>query len=198
MRVAVFSTKQYDREFFAMANGSMHEFHFFEPHLDAQTVALATGFRAVCVFVNDRVSAPVMEVLARSGTRLVALRCAGYNNIDLSAAAKHGIVVVRVPAYSPHAVAEHALALILALNRHLLRAYNRVREGNFALDGLLGSELHARTAGLIGTGQIGAVLAKLLRGFDCTLLAVDPYPNRECQALGVRYVSLHEVSNGLI
>jgi len=193
MKVAVFSTKRYDREFLSAANGGAHELHFLDPHLDAQTVPLAGGFGAVCVFVNDRVDAPVLEKLAAGGTRLVALRCAGFNNVDLAAAARHGMAVARVPAYSPHAVAEHTIGLILALSRHLHRAYSRVREGNFALDGLLGFDLHGRTAGLIGTGKIGAVVAKLLRGFDCEVLAMDPFENDECLALGVRYVGLGEL-----
>ena len=193
MKTAVFSTKRYDREFLTAANASAHELHFFEAHLDESTAPLAAGFGAVCVFVNDAVNEPVAAQLARAGTRLVALRCAGFNNVDLAAAKRHGIGVVRVPAYSPHAVAEHTVGLILALNRHLHRAYNRVREGNFALDGLLGFDLHGRTAGLIGTGKIGAVVAKLLRGFECEVLAMDPLQNPECLALGVRYVTLDEL-----
>lgn len=193
MKVAVFSTKRYDREFLAAANAGAHELLFLEPHLDAQTVPLAAGFGGVCVFVNDRVDAAVLEKIAAGGTRLIAMRCAGFNNVDLAAAARLGIAVVRVAAYSPHAVAEHTLGLILALNRHLHRAYNRVREGNFALDGLLGFDLHGRTAGLIGTGKIGAVVAKLLRGFDCEVLAMDPFENPDCLALGVRYVPLDEL-----
>ena len=193
MKTAVFSTKRYDREFLVAANAGAHELNFFEPHLDQSTAVLAAGFGEICVFVNDCVDAAVLARLASGGARLVALRCAGFNNVDLSAAKHHGIGVVRVPAYSPHAVAEHTIGLILALNRHLHRAYNRVREGNFALDGLLGFELHRRTAGLVGTGKIGAVVAKLLRGFDCEVLAVDPLPNPECIALGVRYVTLDEL-----
>ena len=193
MKTAVFSTKRYDREFLTAANDGAHELHFLEAHLDESTALLAAGFGAVCVFVNDTVDAPVLAQLAAGGTRLIALRCAGFNNVDLAAAKRHGIAVVRVPAYSPHAVAEHTVGLILALNRHLHRAYNRVREGNFALDGLLGFDLHGRTAGLIGTGRIGAVVAKLMRGFDCEVLAMDPFQNPECLALGVRYVTLDEL-----
>ena len=193
MKTAVFSTKRYDREFLTAANVGAHELHYFEAHLDGSTAPLAASFGAVCVFVNDTVDAPVLARLAAGGTRLIALRCAGFNNVDLAAAKRHGIGVVRVPAYSPHAVAEHTVGLILALNRHLHRAYNRVREGNFALDGLLGFDLHGRTVGLIGTGKIGAVVAKLMRGFDCEVLAMDPFPNPECLALGVRYVTLDEL-----
>jgi D-lactate dehydrogenase len=193
MKTAVFSSKRYDREFLTGANQGRHELSFFEPHLDRSTVALAAGFDAICVFVNDTVDAPVLEQLAAGGTRAVALRCAGFNNVDLAAAARLGIAVVRVPAYSPHAVAEHTLGLILALNRNLHRAYNRVREGNFALDGLLGFDLYRRTAGVVGTGRIGAVVARLLRGFDCEVLAMDPFENPECLALGVRYVARDEL-----
>ena len=193
MKTAVFSTKRYDHEFLTAANAGAHELHFLEAHLDELTAVLAGGCGAVCVFVNDTVDAPVLAQLAAGGTRLIALRCAGFNNVDLTAAAQHGIGVARVPAYSPHAVAEHTVGLILALNRHLHRAYNRVREGNFALDGLLGFDLHGRTVGLIGTGKIGAVVAKLMRGFDCEVLAMDPLQNPECLALGVRYGTLDEL-----
>ncbi|MEO8351620.1 MAG: 2-hydroxyacid dehydrogenase [Chthoniobacteraceae bacterium] len=193
MKVAVFSTKSYDREFLAAANAGAHDLHFLDAHLDESTAVLAAGYDAICVFVNDAVNAPVLAQMAAGGTRLIALRCAGFNNVDLPAAARRGMAVVRVPAYSPHSVAEHTIGLILALNRQLHRAYNRVREGNFALDGLLGFDLRGRIAGLIGTGQIGAVGAKLLRGFDCEVLAFDPFQTPDCLALGVRYVPLDEL-----
>lgn len=193
MKTAVFSTKPYDREFLIAANAGAHELHFLEANLDASTALLAAGFGAVCVFVNDTVDAPVLKQLAGVGTRLIALRCAGFNSVDLAAAKRNGIAVVRVASYSPHAVAEHTVGLILALNRHLHRAYNRVREGNFALDGLLGFDLNGRTAGLIGTGRIGAVVAKILRGFGCEVLTMDPFQNPDCLALGVRYVTLDEL-----
>src|SRR3712207_3424904 len=156
MNVAVFSSKQYDRASLDAANAGRHQLHYLEPHLDRETVALVRDHDAVCVFVNDRLTAAVLALLATRGVRLVALRCAGFNNVDIAAAQQLGITVVRVPAYSPHAVAEHTVALMLALNRKLHRAYNRVREGNFALEGLLGFDLHGRTAGIIGTGKIGA------------------------------------------
>ncbi len=178
MNVAVFSSKAYDREFLEAANNGRHTLRFFEPHLNLETAPLAAGFEAVCVFVNDHLEAAVIERLAAGGTRLLALRCAGYNNVDLSAAAAHGLTVVRVPGYSPHAVAEHTIGLILALNRNLHRAYNRVREGNFALDGLLGFDLHGRTAGLVGTGKIGTVVAQILTGIGCRVLAFDPLSER--------------------
>ena len=193
MKIAVFSAKKYDREFLSAANGSLHELRFFEPHLNEETVDLAAGFDAVCVFVNDQVNAAVIARLHSLGARLIALRCAGYNNVDLAAANKHGVTVVRVPAYSPYAVAEHTIALMLALNRKLHRAYNRVREGNFALDGLLGFDMHGKTVGVIGTGQIGTVVAQILTGFGCPTLAFDPIPNETCRSLGVRYVDLNEL-----
>jgi D-lactate dehydrogenase len=187
MKVAVFSAKNYDREFLSAANAARHEIHFFEPHLNETTANLAAGFDAVCVFVNDHVDTAVIATLASLGIRLIALRCAGYNNVDLAAAKKHRITVVRVPGYSPYAVAEHTLALMLALNRKLHRVYNRVREGNFALDGLLGFDMHGKTAGVIGTGKIGTVVAEILSGFGCPILAFDPVPNDRCRSLGVRY-----------
>jgi D-lactate dehydrogenase len=157
VKVAVFSTKNYDREFLGSANASRHKLYFFEPHLREQTATLAEGFEAVCVFVNDTVDALVVAKLADLGVRLIALRCAGCNNVDLAAVKKHGLTVVRVPGYSPYAVAKHTIGLMLALNRKLQRAYNRVREGNFALDGLLGFDMNGKTAGVIGTGKIGSV-----------------------------------------
>jgi D-lactate dehydrogenase len=163
---------------------------YLEPRLDATTVELAAGAPAVSVFVNDDVSSPVVEALAAGGTRCIALRCAGFNNVDLDAAAAHGITVVRVPAYSPNAVAEHTLALILGLNRHIHRAYNRVRDGNFALDGLVGFDLAGKTAGVVGTGRIGLIVARLLWHLRCRVLAVDPFQDEHLVALGVEYVDL--------
>ncbi|HEU5246625.1 MAG TPA: 2-hydroxyacid dehydrogenase [Candidatus Udaeobacter sp.] len=193
MKVAVFSAKNYDREFLSATNAKRHEIHFFDAHLNEATASLAAGFSAVCVFVNDRIDAAVIAKLASLGIRLIALRCAGYNNVDLAAAKKHGITVVRVPAYSPYAVAEHTIGLMLALNRKLHRAYNRVREGNFALDGLLGFDMRGKTAGIIGTGKIGTVVAQILSGFACSILAFDPAPNEQCRSFGVRYVHLDEL-----
>ena len=193
MKVAIFSAKKYDREFLSTANASRHELRFFEPHLNEESAGLAAGFEAVCVFVNDQVNAAVIARLRSLGVRLIALRCAGYNNVDLEAATKHGLTVVRVPAYSPYAVSEHTIALMLALNRKLHRAYNRVREGNFALDGLLGFDMHGKTVGVIGTGQIGTVVAQILTGFGCPTLAFDPNPNQSCRSFGVRYVKLDEL-----
>ena len=194
MKIAVFSTKSYDRTFLEAANaGDRHELTFFEPRLNHETTALAAGFPAVCVFVNDHLDAATLSVLAENGTRLVALRCAGFNNVDLAATRDLGLTVVRVPAYSPYAVAEHTIGLMLALNRQIHRAYNRVRDGNFALEGLLGFDVHGKTAGIVGTGQIGSIVARILKGFGCRLLAHDPAPNPECIDLGASYVSLREL-----
>lgn len=189
MRIGFFSTKPYDKTSFIHANAAlMHELIFFEAALSEQTCALACDVDAVCVFVNDQIDAHLLRCLAGRGVKVVALRCAGFNNVDLAAARALGIAVVRVPAYSPYAVAEHALALILTLNRHTHRAYNRVREGNFALNGLLGFDLYGKTMGIIGTGRIGTVLARIMTGFGCKVLACDQVENAECRQLGVRYV----------
>lgn len=194
MKVAVFNTKPYDEEFLARAaRDSGHELEFFEARLIEQTAPLAGGFPAVCVFVNDVLDRGVLEALAEGGTRLVALRCAGFNNVDLAAAAELGMTVVRVPAYSPHAVAEHTIGLILALNRKIHRAYRNVREGNFALDGFLGFDLRGRKVGVIGTGRIGEVVVKILAGFECQLLVQDPVRNPVVEGLGAKYVTLEEI-----
>lgn len=193
MKVAIFSTKGYDRHFLEEANDGRHELRFFEPRLTEETVSLAQGFDAVCVFVNDTVNAPVLEALAASRVRLVALRCAGFNNVDIPAAQRLGIGVVRVPAYSPYATAEHTVALMLGLNRKTHRAYNRVREGNFALEGLLGFDMHGRTVGIIGTGKIGSIVARIVTGFGCRVLGFDPFRNPECEKLGVTYTGLDEL-----
>ena len=196
MKVAVFSTKRHDRQSLSDANdaaGKSHELSFLEAHLDARTAALATGASAVCIFVNDNVDRATLTTLQEQGVRLVVLRSAGFNNVDLNAAEELGIRVARVPAYSPWAVAEHAAALILALNRKTHRAYARVREGNFALDGLLGFDLHGRTVGLVGVGRIGLVMANIMTGFGCRVIAYDPVPNSEMESIGGRHVSLDEL-----
>ncbi len=194
MRVGVFSTKRYDRESLSSVNASFsHQLEFLETRLTGETASIAARYPAVCVFVNDRVDAGVLAVLAAGETRLVALRCAGFNNVDLEAARRLGVTVARVPAYSPHAVAEHTLGLILTLKRKIHRAIGRVREGNFSLEGLLGTELHGSTVGIVGTGRIGATVAQVLSGFGVTLLAFDVQPNPACQALGVRYVGVDEL-----
>ncbi len=194
MKVAVFSTKPYDQTFLEAANQEYgHDLLFFEPRLTNRTSILADGFPVICAFVNDELDAKVLATLSMQGTRLIALRCAGFNNVDLNAAHNLEITVMRVPAYSPYAVAEHTVALMLALNRKIHRAYARVREGNFALDGLLGFDLHGRTVGVIGTGKIGVLVAKILEGFGCHLLGYDPFPNPEAQELGLAYVELPEL-----
>lgn len=196
MDLAVFSTKPYDRAFLTEANealGGDHQISFFEPRLDETTVPLVQGFDAVCAFVNDDLNEAVIDALADAGVRLVALRCAGYNQVDLAAAARRGLTVARVPGYSPHAVAEHAVALILSLNRQIHRASNRVRELNFALDGLIGFDLRGRTVGVVGTGQIGAAFARIMRGFGCTVVATDPYPDADLAAEGVIYQDFERV-----
>jgi D-lactate dehydrogenase len=193
MRVAVFSSKKYTEFFLVAANARHgHELVFLEPRLCAETASLARGFPCVCLFVNDQADATVLELLHDGGTRLLALRCAGYNNVDLAAAGELGVTVIRVPDYSPHAVAEHAVGLILALNRKIHRAYARVREGNLELEGLLGFDLHGRTVGVIGTGRIGTVVARILSGFGCRVLGCDPAENDEFRSVG-RYVELPEL-----
>lgn len=196
MKIAVFSAKRYDREFLEAANRGHHTLRFLDPHLDEETCSLAAGFDAVCVFVNDTLNAAVLETIAAFGVKLVALRCAGFNNVDLVAAARLRVGVVRVPAYSPHAVAEHAAGLVLMLNRKLHRAYNRVREGNFSLDGLLGFDLHGRTVGIVGTGRIGTVFAGIMAGFGCRILAFDPTPNPQRMPADTRHVALDELFAG--
>ncbi len=191
MRIAVFSTKGYDRLALDEANRRHgHELVYFEPRLSRDTAPLARGFEGVCPFVNDQLPTEVVAALAEGGTGLITLRSAGFNHVDLRAAAAHGVTVARVPAYSPHAVAEHAVALILTLNRKLHRAYNRVREGNFALEGLLGFDLHGRTVGVVGTGKIGTVFCRILAGFGCRILAYDSVLNPEVREAGGEYVGL--------
>lgn len=194
MKTAVFSTKPYDQRFFEEVNAQHnHELRFFEPRLNADTASLASGFEAVCVFVNDTLDRQTLEVLKEGGVKVIALRCAGFNHVDLKAAQQLGFAVVRVPAYSPHAVAEHTLALILSLNRHITRASARVREGNFALDGLLGFDLYQKTIGIVGTGRIGLVVAQILAGFGCRLLAYDLHPSDEAAEYGVSYVPIQQL-----
>lgn len=196
MDVAVFSAKSYDRRFLDAANaaaGSRHRLAYFEPQLRHDTARLAGGYEAVCAFVNDCLDRSTLTVLGRQDIELVAMRSAGFNNVDLAAARDCGITVARVPGYSPEAVAEHTIALILTLNRKTHRAYARVREGNFALDGLLGFNISGRCFGLIGTGRIGMAAAHLMRAFGCTLLAHDPAPDPALAALGGRYVPLDDL-----
>jgi D-lactate dehydrogenase len=194
MRVIVFSTKMFEKPFLEAANlHHQHELIFSEAALNEQTAVLAVGFQAVSCFVTDNLSASVLHTLAQQGTCLIALRSAGFNHVDVLAAKNLGLTIVRVPAYSPYAVAEFAVGLILTLNRKIHRAYNLIREQNFLLTHLLGFDLHGKTVGVIGTGKIGTVFAKIMQSFGCNLIAFDPFPSEDCLNLGVRYVTLNEL-----
>ena len=194
MKIAFFSAKPYDQASFETANAAyQHELTFFEPRLMPNTATLASGFPAVCVFINDELSAATLQAIAHTGTKLIALRCAGFNNVDLSVAQALGITVVRVPAYSPYAVAEHAVGLIMLLNRKLYRAYNRMREDNFELNGLLGFDIYGKTVGVVGTGKIGQRFAHIMQGFGAKLLAYDVQENASVLQLGAQYVPLSEL-----
>lgn len=192
IETAVFDTKSYDRDYLAQAPGAERvAWKFHEFRLSADTAAAARGAQAVCLFVNDRADRACLHALAQLGVKLIALRCAGYNNVDEAAAREFGLTVVRVPAYSPHAVAEHTVALLLTLNRKIHRAFNRVREQNFSLGGLVGFDLHGKTVGVVGTGKIGRIAAQIFRGFGTTVLAHDTKPDPAWAAAhGVRYVPL--------
>ena len=192
MKIAFFSTQPYDREYFERYNEE-HEIIFFDAQLNEQTVNLAKGCDAVCGFVNDQLNASVIKSLAENGIKIIAQRCAGFNNVDLAAAKENKILVVRVPAYSPHAVAEHALALIMTLNRKTHKAYNRVREGNFSLQRLTGFDVFGKTVGVIGTGKIGQCFARIMQGLGCKVLAFDIIANKNLEAVGVQYLPLMEV-----
>ncbi len=191
-RIAFFSTQNYDRQFFESQN-SKHRFEFFENRLKSKTVDLARDFDGVCVFVNDRLDEEVLKALAEVGVKLVALRCAGFNNVDLKAAENNGIRVMRVPAYSPQAIAEHALALIMTLSRRTHKAYNRVRDGNFSLERLMGFTIYGKTTGVIGTGQIGRAFCNIMLGLGTRVIAYDKYPSEEMIKKGVEYMELDQV-----
>ncbi|MGH8855591.1 MAG: 2-hydroxyacid dehydrogenase [Telluria sp.] len=194
MRTAVFSARRYDKTMLTQANEQAgHELRFIEDRLTPATAVLARDCEAVCVFVNDNVDAEVLAALARQGTRLVATRSTGYNHIDVAAAERHGIAVVRVTDYSPHSVAEFAVGLLLAVNRKIARASVRTRDGNFDLDGLMGFDLHGKTVGVIGTGKIGTIFARIMHGFGCTVLGHDPTPTPGFEASGARYVGIDEL-----
>lgn len=194
MDIAFFSTKKYDRiSFDEQIEETSHTITYFEDILSPETVALAKGFDAVCVFVNNPVDRKLMKMLRDIDVEVIALRSAGFNHIDLEAAKEFGINVYRVPAYSPEAVAEHTTALILTLNRKTHKAYNRVRENNFSLEGLTGFNLYQKTVGVIGTGTIGAAFCKIMQGFGCKVIAFDPYPNDEVKEMGVEYVEKEEL-----
>ena len=194
MRVAVYSHRKYERPYLEAA-ASRHgvELVPIEAALSPLTASLSRDCMAASIFVGDDASEATLRTLVAGGTRLIALRCSGFNNVDLVAAERLGIAVARVPAYSPHAVAEHSIALMLALNRKVHRAFNRVREQDFSLDGLMGFDMHGKTVGIIGTGEIGSVACRILAGFGCQVVAHDPRPNPRCAAIGVRYVELSEL-----
>lgn len=194
-KIAFFGTKPYDRESFDRTNEAFgFDIRYYKGHLTAESAVLAKDAGAVCIFVNDTADAAVIGALREQGVPLIALRCAGFNNVDLDAAARDGIKVVRVPAYSPYAVAEHAVALMLALNRKIHRAYWRTRDGNFSLHGLMGFDMHGKTAGIIGTGKIAKILVGILRGFGMEVLGYDPYPDEAfAREAGMKYVPLDEL-----
>ncbi|MGF6600651.1 D-lactate dehydrogenase [Paraburkholderia sp. GAS448] len=194
MEVAIFSSTPYERQFLDEANrAEHHKLRYIDVSLDMDTAGLAAGYGAVCIFVNDKANADVLEALHRGGTRLLALRCTGFNNVDLAAAEKLGMKVVRVVTYSPNSVAEHAVALLLAINRKVHRAYNRTRDSNFSLDGLTGFDLCGKTVAVVGTGKIGCVFAKIMLGFGCKVIGYDPYHSAEFEALGLRYATPGEI-----
>ncbi|MBU2976951.1 2-hydroxyacid dehydrogenase [Alteromonas sp. C1M14] len=190
MKIGVFSSNPYDESSIGEQANEEVELSYFSAHLNLQTVPVCQGLDAVCAFVNDDISEDVIAKLAAQGVSHIAMRCAGYNNVDIEAAKKHNIAISHVPSYGPEAVAEHAVALMLTLNRRMHKAYNRVRDGNFNLDGLLGFNMAGKTVGIVGTGQIGQATAKILLGFGCHVLCVDPYPNQELIDAGVKYVDM--------
>jgi D-lactate dehydrogenase len=194
LRVLVYSTRPYDEESLNSANqGNKHQLHFTEARLNKRTATLARDYPAICCFVDDALNAAVLTELSKGGTKLIALRSTGFNNVDLSSVEGHGMTVMRVTRYSPYAVAEFAVCMMLALNRKIHRAYERVREGNFLLHGLLGFDLHGKVVGIVGTGRIGSVLTRILHGFDCKLLGYDVAENPDCLSLGMKYVTLEEL-----
>jgi len=194
MKIAFFSTKSYDQEYFdKFNNDNKHSLTYFEVSLNQDTIELTRGFDGICVFVNDKLDKETIKILSEIGIKLIALRCAGYNNVDLRATHDKGIKVVRVPAYSPEAVAEHAVALILTLNRKIHKAYNRIREGNFSIEKLTGFNLYKKTVGVIGTGKIGMAFCNIMLGFGCKVLAYDLYPSDAMKEKGVEYTSLDEI-----
>ena len=192
MKIAFFSTKSYDKTYFDRY-ASKHEIIYFDAQLNEQTVNLAMGCQVVCVFVNDKLNTSVITSLKALGIQLIALRCAGFNNVKLSVAKELGIMVVRVPAYSPHAVAEHALALILTLNRKTHKAYNRVRDGNFSLERLTGFDLYGKTVGVIGTGKIGQIFSSIMLGMGCKVIAFDLMASKELMEKGIEYLPIIDI-----
>lgn len=193
MKIAFFGTKEYDKKYFNEFNKE-HEIKYFRPKLSDETAIMANGYDAVCAFVNDDLSREVIEILNNCGVKYILLRCAGYNNVDLEAAKGYGIKVARVPSYSPEAVAEHAISILMTANRRIHKAYNKVRDNDYSLVGLSGVNLYGKTAGIIGTGKIGAAMARICKGFGMNLIAYDPYPNEKLvDELGIKYLTLDEV-----
>lgn len=191
MKIAFFSSKSYDQKYFTGSNENRdHDLSFFEVSLKPSSAKLSSGFNAVCAFVNDRINEETMKILHEENIKLILLRCAGFNNVDLEAADKYGIRIMRVPAYSPHAVAEHAVALILSLNRKIHKAYNRVRDNNFSLERLSGFDLNNKIVGVIGTGNIGYEFSRIMQGFGCKVIASDVRKNEKVEEMGVEYVEL--------
>lgn len=194
MKIAVFSTKTYDRQFLEKINESFHhELRFFEEPLNLHTADLTMGYKGVCIFVNDKVDKQTILKIAENGIKLILLRCAGFNNVDVPAAKENGMTVMRVPSYSPESVAEHALALILTLNRKTHKAFNRIRENNFSLEHLMGFNLHGKKVGVIGTGKIGSVFSHFMLGLGCRVVACDIQESEELKKKGVQYVALAEL-----
>jgi len=193
MKIACFSTKSYDKEYLSKAIVAPHSIVFFEESLNPNTVGLLTGFDGICVFVNDKLDNNLLQQIASAGIKAIFLRCAGFNNVVISTATSLGIKVYRVPAYSPYAVAEHAVALVLTLNRKTHKAYNRVKEYNFSIERLHGFDVHGKTVGVIGTGTIGLVFAKIMLGFGCKVIAFDPTESDDAKQLGIQYVALEDV-----
>ena len=194
MKVGFFSAKQYDIDHFDRINQTFGlQIEYFDYRLCLQTVRLAHGFDVVCAFVNDSLGDKVLTELSKNGTKVIAMRCAGFNNVDLEVAKKLNLRVVNVPSYSPESVAEHTVALMLTLNRKVHKAYQRTRDANFSLSGLVGFNMQNRNVGIIGTGRIGLATIKVLLGFGCHVYAHDPYPNHAVLELGVKYVSLEEI-----
>jgi D-lactate dehydrogenase len=191
MKIAFFSTKLYDREYFNLANKEHNfEIDYFEAQLNSKTLTLASGYEVIIVFVHDQINSQSIKYLTEYGLKLIALRCSGFNNVDLKKAYEQGVKVVRVPSYSPNSIAEHTVALLLTLIRKTHKAYNRVREGDFSIEGLLGFNINSRTIGIIGTGRIGKITARILSGFGCKILAYDPYEDEECKKYGLKYVDI--------
>ncbi|WP_372880818.1 2-hydroxyacid dehydrogenase [Psychromonas sp.] len=196
MKIAMFSTRSYDIQHFDPLFPPQQEaiqINYFDTRLDIHTSQLANGYDAICAFVNDDLSGPVLTELAQLGVKLILMRCAGFNNVDLQVSKQLGLTVMRVPAYSPEAVAEHAIALMMTLNRRIHKAYQRTRDANFSLEGLVGFNMFGKTVGVIGTGKIGIAAMRILKGFGCKILAYDPYPSNQALGLGAEYVSLNEL-----